>query len=199
MLARLVSEEAPLEERCGALVGLAAEAGDPAVRRWMLDFYGIPAARAKALEAMFRSLDRRFAPYFPPHLDDPDPQVRRRALWGVGYLAIQAEAGRIRAFFDDPEFREDALFAYTLAVPAEVSRGRARALLRKVNLDAAGLSPAEVELVQSAIDERLAHLGLNPVFAREQEEEPEQIEEELGRNDPCRCGSGKKYKKCCGS
>ena len=199
MLARLVSEEAPLEERCGALLGLAAEAGDPAVRRWITDFYGIPAARAKALEAMCRSLDRRFAPYFPPHLDDPDPQIRRRALWGVGYLAIQAEAGRIRAFFDDQEFREDALFAYTLAVPAEVSRGRARALLRKVNLDAAGLSPAEVELVQSAIDERLARLGLDPVFAREQEEEPEQIEEELGRNDPCRCGSGKKYKKCCGA
>ena len=23
-------------------------------------------------------------------------------------------------------------------------------------------------------------------------------EEKIGRNDPCRCGSGKKYKKCCG-
>ncbi len=23
-------------------------------------------------------------------------------------------------------------------------------------------------------------------------------EEEIGRNDPCPCGSGKKYKKCCG-
>ena len=22
--------------------------------------------------------------------------------------------------------------------------------------------------------------------------------EEIGRNDPCPCGSGKKYKKCCG-
>jgi preprotein translocase subunit SecA len=24
-------------------------------------------------------------------------------------------------------------------------------------------------------------------------------EEKIGRNDPCPCGSGKKYKKCCGS
>ncbi|MBU4269806.1 SEC-C domain-containing protein, partial [Candidatus Dependentiae bacterium] len=23
-------------------------------------------------------------------------------------------------------------------------------------------------------------------------------EEKIGRNDPCPCGSGKKYKKCCG-
>jgi preprotein translocase subunit SecA len=24
------------------------------------------------------------------------------------------------------------------------------------------------------------------------------VEKEPGRNDPCPCGSGKKYKKCCG-
>ena len=24
-------------------------------------------------------------------------------------------------------------------------------------------------------------------------------EDKVGRNDPCPCGSGKKYKKCCGS
>jgi uncharacterized protein YecA (UPF0149 family) len=24
-------------------------------------------------------------------------------------------------------------------------------------------------------------------------------EKEIGRNDPCPCGSGKKYKKCCGN
>jgi len=23
--------------------------------------------------------------------------------------------------------------------------------------------------------------------------------EKIGRNDPCSCGSGKKYKKCCGT
>ena len=28
--------------------------------------------------------------------------------------------------------------------------------------------------------------------------EPIKGEEEPGRNDPCRCGSGKKYKRCCG-
>jgi SWIM/SEC-C metal-binding protein len=28
--------------------------------------------------------------------------------------------------------------------------------------------------------------------------EPTHAEKKVGRNDPCPCGSGKKYKKCCG-
>ena len=28
--------------------------------------------------------------------------------------------------------------------------------------------------------------------------EPKIAEKKVGRNDPCPCGSGKKYKKCCG-
>ena len=29
--------------------------------------------------------------------------------------------------------------------------------------------------------------------------EPIEADEKPGRNDPCPCGSGKKYKKCCGA
>ncbi|MDY3365198.1 MAG: SEC-C metal-binding domain-containing protein [Prevotella sp.] len=29
--------------------------------------------------------------------------------------------------------------------------------------------------------------------------EPYITAEKIGRNEPCPCGSGKKYKKCCGS
>ncbi|MGB2688758.1 MAG: PBPRA1643 family SWIM/SEC-C metal-binding motif protein [Desulfobacterales bacterium] len=28
--------------------------------------------------------------------------------------------------------------------------------------------------------------------------EPKEAEKKVGRNEPCSCGSGKKYKKCCG-
>lgn len=31
-----------------------------------------------------------------------------------------------------------------------------------------------------------------------QERTPRKVEQKVGRNDPCPCGSGKKYKKCCG-
>ena len=30
-------------------------------------------------------------------------------------------------------------------------------------------------------------------------QEPVRNEQKIGRNDPCTCGSGKKYKKCCGA
>ena len=31
-----------------------------------------------------------------------------------------------------------------------------------------------------------------------QKKKPVRVENKPGRNDPCPCGSGKKYKKCCG-
>ena len=35
-------------------------------------------------------------------------------------------------------------------------------------------------------------------YRQSQSPEPEQPQPKVGRNDPCPCGSGKKYKKCCG-
>ena len=101
--ARLNDEAAPLEERCGALVGLAFESDDPIVRSRMLEFYENPESRAKALEAMWRSLDRSFAEFIPQHLDDPDPEIKRNAIWGTGYLGIGTEAGKLREFFDEED------------------------------------------------------------------------------------------------
>lgn len=42
---------------------------------------------------------------------------------------------------------------------------------------------------------------LRRVLAEIQDEKPEQVinrEKKVGRNEPCPCGSGKKYKRCCG-
>ena len=36
------------------------------------------------------------------------------------------------------------------------------------------------------------------VGAPPQAKQPMTAEKKVGRNDPCTCGSGKKYKKCCG-
>jgi len=103
--------------------------------------------------------------------------------------------------------REDALFAYALAMPGETTRGRARGLLRKIDA-LAGLSPSETDLVMFALDERLRLHGLAPVFEGGEEEPGHEAQPEpatpappqkIGRNDPCPCGSGKKYKKCHGA
>jgi len=37
-----------------------------------------------------------------------------------------------------------------------------------------------------------------PIFPSRERVEPARVERRPGRNDPCPCGSGKKYKRCCG-
>jgi hypothetical protein len=158
------------------------------------------------MEAMRRSVEPRFAGYFPKHLDDADMEVRRQAIWGVGHLAIHSEAARLRPLFDHEDLRSDALYAYALAVPGVTSLMRMPRLFRKIEELAGGLSLEEAYLVKSALNDRLARHGLPPAFFTEAGEEPEDTWEEkpaqpakAGRNEPCPCGSGKKYKKCCGA
>jgi preprotein translocase subunit SecA len=60
--------------------------------------------------------------------------------------------------------------------------------------------------VARALDLRLERAGYRRMFFPEEGEEedlealrPEPAQSNKpGRNDPCPCGSGKKYKKCCG-
>ena len=51
----------------------------------------------------------------------------------------------------------------------------------------------EAVCVQHEID----HLMGKTIHDREVKLEPTKVERKVGRNDPCPCGSGKKYKKCC--
>lgn len=46
--------------------------------------------------------------------------------------------------------------------------------------------------------EQPQHISENRYAEEEQVKKPVHVEQQLGRNDPCSCGSGKKYKKCCG-
>ena len=218
MLAVLLNPQADLTERGGAAVALSDDAAKPQMRAAIVELYDLPEARAKALEAMWRSFDRGFSSYFPGHVDDEDEAIRRQAIFGVGYLGIASESERLKKYFDDEDWRPDALYAWSLSTPAEVTRGRIKGLLRRIDKTAGGLSAGEVELVQLALDQRLLLQGMEPVFFPEGEEghvhdehcdhdhdhdhepaAPSASAKEVGRNDPCPCGSGKKYKKCCGA
>ena len=203
MLAVLENPTAPLEERAGAAIGMAQHSDQPRVLKAIEDLYAQPESRAKALEAMWRSFDRIYAAYPPKHLNDPDPEIRRQAIWGVGQLGLSQSAVELRQFFEDDEFRPDALFNFALSMPADVSRGRIRNLLDKIDDVARGLSPGETELVQMALDQRLMANGMRPFFHEDllpefDEEDEPMVAEKVGRNEPCPCGSGKKYKKCHG-
>lgn len=158
-----------VEERGGILVGLSAETDRNEVRKAMVELYETPGGRAKALEAMWRSVHPSFRDYFPKHLDDPDLETRRGAIWGIGYYGLKSELERLRKLFDHDELRSDALFAYALALPAEVSRGRMKGLLARIEKDARGLSEMEEELVKAALDERLMLAGKEPIFRQQQD------------------------------
>jgi hypothetical protein len=169
MLQALHNPALSVEERGGLVVGLAPEADRNEVRKAITDLYAIPEGRAKAMEAMWRSIHPSFRNYFAPHLEDDDLEIRRAALWGVGYFALKSELERVRRVLEDEELRNDALFAYALALPTEVSRGRMKGFLQRIEKDANGLSELEEELVKAALDERLMLAGKEPMF-RQQED-----------------------------
>ncbi|MGA2216185.1 MAG: SEC-C metal-binding domain-containing protein [Bryobacteraceae bacterium] len=203
MLQVLANPQAAAEEKGGAAVGLAEHCDHPEVYEAILTLYRDPLSRAKALKAMARSFDKRFAMYPPMHLNDPDAAIKTQAIWGVGYLRLAAEAPRLVEFFEEEQFRTDALFAYALSVPGETSAGRVRALMKKVEEAAGEFREDEEDLVRIALDQRLMLHGKSPVFFPDESEEEESetviAAPKPGRNDLCSCGSGKKYKKCHGA
>ncbi len=164
MLAALRQPRLSLEERGGLVVGLAPEADRNEVRKAIDDLYNTPDGRAKALEAMWRSMHASFRDNFARHLDDDDLEVQRGAIWGVGYYGLKSELERLRSFFTNEELRSDALFAYALVLPTDLSRGRMKGILARIEKDAKGLSEMEEELVKAALDERLMLAGKEPVF-----------------------------------
>lgn len=159
-----------LEERLGALVAWAMREGGAEFDATARRLYQQPEARAKVLEAMWRSLDRRYADFFVKHLDDPSLEVQRMAVRGVGYCQVRGEVNHLKEFFDDEDLREDALFSYAMAAPADPTPSRMRSLFNKIDAEAS-LSEGERELVALALDERMLLAGKERVFFTEDEEE----------------------------
>src|SRR5258708_26565219 len=196
MVALLTEPAGAVEEKGGGAVALAQQIDNNAVFQAIEELYADPRSRAKSLQAMARSFDRRFAGYPAQHLDDADPEIKRQAIWCVGYLKLAGEAPRLEAFFDDEEFRSDALFAYALSAPADTSRARIRSLLRKVDELSGGFRAEEEELVKIALDQRLMLAGMKPVFFEEGWGERGAGAggfEKRGRNGSGSGGSGKKF------
>jgi uncharacterized protein YecA (UPF0149 family) len=73
--------------------------------------------------------------------------------------------------------------------------------LKKIDELSAGLSADEETLVKDSLNSRAERGGLEPIWNSDGEivaDGPVVATVKVGRNDPCPCGSGKKYKKCCG-
>jgi hypothetical protein len=202
MRARLRDPAAGPREKIGLATALLDAEPDPAVDKTILAAYDHPPTRARALRAMVRSFNPGYAPHMLAHLEDTDVEQRRQAILGVGMLGIHSETPRLEKYFHDPDVRSDALMAYALAVPAETSRYEMRRLYERLERMAGGFSEEDESAVKAGIDLRLRMHGKATLFVadvpEDHRDEPAATSK-IGRNDPCSCGSGKKYKKCCGA
>ena len=99
------------------------------------------------------------------------------------------------------EYKREAfeLFERLLdAVRFEVTRILMTVQVRAENAEEAAPAPAEVHNVQYHHADYDEALGVAATAAEETPLPTQQTAAKVGRNDPCPCGSGKKYKQCHG-
>jgi HEAT repeat protein len=166
---KMADAGAPARERAGAAIAVATNELNPAVEAVLRELYENEETRPQAMRGMWRTFDKTFAPIFSKHLQDPIRTVQNEAITGVGYLGMVYESKQLEDMFDDPDLRERALFAYALCCAGDTTRSNAKKLYRKIADLAGGLNDDEKDVVETAIDTRLALHGLGPVFAEPHE------------------------------
>lgn len=175
LVSKLEDKSKPAPERCGALLGVASVAKQhPELRVYFDEFYSNPGTCARAIEAMWRSMDTSFYELYKRHISDADIDIRRQAIKGVGFAGVASEAPKLVEMFRDDEFRLDALFSYAMCVPLKrLNRGDMLQVLKKIEEIAGGLSDVEGEAVETALDTRLILNGQEPVFLNYGDEDEE--------------------------
>jgi hypothetical protein len=176
----LADHSLPAQIRAGALIAVLNELPFNYLNSYIQEFLQIPEAKADAVSAMWRSREAHYASSFSAFLDDPNPEVQREAIRGAGVMGDKSSLGKLREIFQkeangDKLLRDDALFAYAMTVPTEISPSRMRALLKRIDEEAYGLSKMELQGVQLALDMRLEAAGKAPIF---------HVEEEGGEDEP---------------
>ena len=116
--------------------------------------------------------------------------------WAIGFLEV---VERLAVDWQPPRTADDAaleLQAYLRCIEALAERDTAR-LKADLELRYPGKSLSRDELIDEACfavqDLRLFWIDHPP------RQEPRRVDKVPGRNDPCPCGSGRKYKKCHGA
>lgn len=155
----------PLAIRASSLITLLPESIEPnALREAVEEFLANPESRADAVHAMWRSRETSYSTRFGAFLDDPDLAVRRQAVRGAGVCGDVTAIGKLRDLMMDEELRKDAIFAYSMAVPSDISASRVRSLYTRIEKEAGGLNSDEAMSVGIALDMRLEAEGKEPVF-----------------------------------
>ena len=89
--------------------------------------------------------------------------------------------------------REDTVrYLYQVRIEKAPER-QATARVTSTNQPAEGSAPAQRQAARLN-----ARLNARPQASQGPAQQPVKVAKKIGRNDPCPCGSGKKYKNCCG-
>lgn len=168
----LENDQMPAAIRAASLITLLPDS-IPATRiRGHIDAFLInPESRADGVHAMWRSREAIYSNRFGQFLDDPDLAVRRQAVRGAGVCGDVTSIGKLRDLMMDEDLRKDAIFAYAMAVPSDISSSRVRSLYTRIEKEAAGLNRDEATSVGIALDMRLEAAGKDPVFFSSEEED----------------------------
>ena len=75
---------------------------------------------------------------------------------------------------------------------------RAGTVRRSMTTNITGRSMTREELMPPAWDEIFDAETKHALYLEQKKSGTVVVGKKIGRNDPCPCGSGKKYKKCCG-
>lgn len=161
----------PRQLRVAALITLLPKYPLAKWKPSLQEFLDDAGSRADAVQAMWRSREPVFGSSFGVFLDDADLKVRIQAIRGAGVMGDKTSIAKLRTAFADEDLRKDALFAYAMAVPTEVSASRMRSLLKRIDEEAGGLLPNEATNVQLALDMRLESAGKAPIFFPDEEED----------------------------
>ncbi|MDD2685210.1 MAG: UPF0149 family protein [Gallionella sp.] len=138
----------------------------------------------------------QFEPIFDDVVYEGDPQEYLDGeMWAYGFMrGIQLRRSEWQVFFDTPAAVEALRPIYLLGAEEVSDEDEALVATPAQRAELAGQIPASVAWIyrywlphRKAVFEQ----AMPATFQREQPK--------TGRNDPCPCGSGQKFKKCCGN
>ncbi len=151
-----------------------------------------------AAKDFYEEKERKYSESFMRHMERMLLLETIDYLWKDHLLGIDhlKEGINLRAYAQkDPilEYKKEAfqmfkMMTYQMKVDALSRMFRAQ-----------GLTETEILEIRQKQQRELAFIHGN--LGKEKAEAPKptiRVEQKVGRNDPCPCGSGKKYKKCCG-
>lgn len=170
--ATLGNLETPPAIRAASLITLLPDSIAPVRTRALIDeLVANPESRADAVHAMWRSREAAYSSRFGTFLDDPDLAVRRQAIRGAGVCGDVSAIAKLRDLMMDDELRKDAIFAYAMAIPSDISSSRVRSLYTRIEKESGGLNRDEATSVGIALDMRLEAAGKEPVFFTSEEDD----------------------------